>query len=74
MPRPDTGAHDTHPADENVDTAMTDEADGGHECGDPHCGDHIMPFRRDTPKVGRNDACPCGSGKKYKKCCLSAGA
>ncbi len=25
--------------------------------------------RRDTPKVGRNDPCPCGSGKKYKKCC-----
>ena len=24
-------------------------------------------------KVGRNDACPCGSGKKYKKCCLSTG-
>ena len=22
------------------------------------------------PKVGRNDPCPCGSGKKYKKCCL----
>ena len=22
-----------------------------------------------TPKVGRNDPCPCGSGKKYKKCC-----
>ncbi len=27
------------------------------------------PIRRDTPKVGRNDPCPCGSGKKYKKCC-----
>ncbi len=27
------------------------------------------PMRRDTPKVGRNDPCPCGSGKKYKKCC-----
>ncbi|MFT5122876.1 MAG: preprotein translocase subunit SecA [Verrucomicrobiales bacterium] len=26
------------------------------------------PVRRDTPKVGRNDPCPCGSGKKYKKC------
>jgi len=26
-------------------------------------------LRRDTPKVGRNDPCPCGSGKKYKKCC-----
>ena len=25
--------------------------------------------RRSTPKVGRNDPCPCGSGKKYKKCC-----
>jgi hypothetical protein len=25
--------------------------------------------RRDTPRVGRNDPCPCGSGKKYKKCC-----
>ncbi len=26
-------------------------------------------YLRDTPKVGRNDPCPCGSGKKYKKCC-----
>jgi len=25
-------------------------------------------FIRDTPKVGRNEACPCGSGKKYKQC------
>lgn len=24
---------------------------------------------RDSPKVGRNEPCPCGSGKKYKKCC-----
>jgi SEC-C motif-containing protein len=24
---------------------------------------------RATPKVGRNDPCPCGSGKKYKHCC-----
>jgi len=27
------------------------------------------PVRRSTPKVGRNDPCPCGSGKKYKHCC-----
>ena len=27
------------------------------------------PFVRAEPKVGRNDPCPCGSGKKYKKCC-----
>ena len=25
--------------------------------------------RRDAPKIGRNDPCPCGSGKKYKNCC-----
>lgn len=27
------------------------------------------PKKRETAKVGRNDPCPCGSGKKYKKCC-----
>jgi preprotein translocase subunit SecA len=27
------------------------------------------PVKRDADKVGRNDPCPCGSGKKYKKCC-----
>ncbi len=25
--------------------------------------------QREGPKIGRNDPCPCGSGKKYKKCC-----
>ena len=28
--------------------------------------------RREAPKVGRNDPCPCGSGKNYKKCCGAA--
>lgn len=28
-----------------------------------------QPFLRDAPKIGRNDPCPCGSGKKFKKCC-----
>lgn len=28
-----------------------------------------QPLRKTGPKVGRNDPCPCGSGKKYKKCC-----
>jgi hypothetical protein len=31
----------------------------------------LLPFVKDEPKVGRNDPCPCGSGKKYKKCCLN---
>jgi preprotein translocase subunit SecA len=28
----------------------------------------VQPMKRQFPKVGRNDLCPCGSGKKYKKC------
>ncbi|MDA0321090.1 MAG: preprotein translocase subunit SecA [Verrucomicrobia bacterium] len=31
-----------------------------------------QPVRREAAKVGRNDPCPCGSGKKYKKCCGTA--
>jgi preprotein translocase subunit SecA len=30
--------------------------------------DDVQTVRREGPKVGRNDPCPCGSGKKYKKC------
>lgn len=29
----------------------------------------VVTIKRDSPKVGRNDDCPCGSGKKLKKCC-----
>lgn len=34
-------------------------------------GEPVIPetYIRETPKVGRNEPCPCGSGKKYKKCC-----
>jgi hypothetical protein len=28
------------------------------------------PISRESPKVGRNEPCPCGSGQKYKRCCL----
>jgi len=39
--------------------------------GDPEDEPSAQPqtVRREGPKVGRNDPCPCGSGKKYKKCC-----
>ncbi len=33
----------------------------------PPTADAVAALR---PKVGRNDPCPCGSGRKYKKCCL----
>lgn len=34
---------------------------------------HVPTRRRVAPKVGRNDACPCGSGRKYKQCCGAGG-
>ena len=30
-----------------------------------------LTIKRTEPKIGRNDKCPCGSGKKYKKCCIN---
>ena len=33
----------------------------------------VQTVVRTEPKIGRNDSCPCGSGKKYKKCCLKEG-
>lgn len=32
----------------------------------------VKPIQRAGSPIGRNDPCPCGSGKKYKKCCLRA--
>ncbi|WP_281279526.1 SEC-C metal-binding domain-containing protein [Aquibacillus sediminis] len=37
------------------------------EAGESQKDDKQQPIQQ--PKVGRNDPCPCGSGKKYKKCC-----
>ena len=31
-------------------------------------------LKRKPPRVGRNDPCPCGSGKKFKQCCWSGSA
>jgi len=31
------------------------------------------PVKRNAPKVGRNDDCPCGSGQKFKRCCMNKG-
>ena len=30
----------------------------------------LNPTKREYPKIGRNDKCPCGSGLKYKNCCI----
>ena len=51
---------------------MQDQASGiGAEAHEDSWYDFFgETFERDVPKVGRNDPCPCGSGKKFKKCCL----
>ncbi len=36
-----------------------------------HKGLESKPYTRSTKKIGRNDPCPCGSGKKYKHCCMN---
>ena len=41
----------------------------GPDCDHDHSGHAAaQPYRREVPKPGRNDPCPCGSGKKFKKC------
>jgi len=54
------GADEDHPP--QMETPPT-------QTGDMSMGDINITFVRETPKVGRNDPCPCDSGKKYKKCC-----
>jgi preprotein translocase subunit SecA len=45
-----------------------EEAGGGRPPASPRGPAKPKTFRREEPKVGRNEPCPCGSGKKYKKC------
>jgi preprotein translocase subunit SecA len=63
----------THDQAANVsDMAASQPAQGGGaEPGDTV--KTVAPIRNRGPKVGRNDPCPCDSGKKYKKCCGAAG-
>jgi uncharacterized protein YecA (UPF0149 family) len=53
---------------------MSESADEEEKESKPEVAPHVeeapsMPVRR--KKIGRNEPCPCGSGKKYKKCCLN---
>jgi preprotein translocase SecA subunit len=49
-------------------TARVTLSHGGAGGGAPDQAQKVETVRRDGDKVGRNDPCPCGSGKKYKKC------
>ena len=54
-----------HPSADGKSGTYGDAADGGKQAAKKK----PATVKRDRPKVGRNDPCPCGSGKKYKKCC-----
>lgn len=57
---------------EDVTSEAHYDVGDGDNAGLPEPGpssDSVDPIRNRQPKVGRNDPCPCGSGKKYKKCC-----
>ena len=51
---------------ENADAVYDDDLEGEDFDDDEYYPDTYV---RPAPKIGRNDPCPCGSGKKYKKCC-----
>src|SRR5204862_4635833 len=56
-------------ADYNAATAESAEVDeSAPQVAPGATDDSAQPFVRSTQKVGRNDACPCGSGKKFKHC------
>jgi preprotein translocase subunit SecA len=51
-----------------VTATVTGSGPVGAAAAEPEIQLPKVTIRRDTPKVGRNDPCPCGSGKKYKNC------
>lgn len=73
LEEPDTAQMNfTHP-DADGDSATAAEGDkliyhGSREEPQDEAQSKAQPFKREMSKVGRNDPCPCGSGKKYKKC------
>jgi preprotein translocase subunit SecA len=57
------------PVAENVQYHHANYEDALGQSGDTDAtDDEQLPFVRDGKKIGRNDVCPCGSGKKYKQC------
>lgn len=54
--------------DEDDDEDDEEEENDDDDEDDEEYEEPIEPYVRPEPKVGRNDPCPCGSGKKYKKC------
>lgn len=60
----------TQDTDKNDEAAEVEQGHvHGPNCNHGHSHARLAPITREAPKVGRNDDCPCGSKKKFKKCC-----
>jgi preprotein translocase subunit SecA len=55
--------------DEAIEKRKRQQAEMRLSRGSQESAKQQQPMKREGEKVGRNDPCPCGSGKKYKKCC-----
>jgi preprotein translocase subunit SecA len=60
---------EAHQATQAIHPAASHLSDSSDEAPEEESNSTAQTFRREVPKVGRNDPCPCGSGKKYKQCC-----
>lgn len=63
-----TDMSNMHSNKAQVDAAGDDYGVNGNDHYDPSAEQKQMPVVRSEPKIGRNDPCPCGSGKKFKNC------
>ena len=61
--RRDRASPRTHAPEQRIGAGVAENGDGAEVKLE------LAPVRRGMPKVGRNEPCPCGSGKKYKNCC-----
>jgi len=63
--------HFSHPQADSLSNVNIheDSVESQHHHGSNADESQSQTYRREAPKVGRNEPCPCGSGKKYKHCC-----
>lgn len=59
----------THTADDSDEWNLSPDPEDMVDLDSGYEPDDSMTVRHEIPRVGRNDPCPCGSGKKFKKCC-----
>ena len=66
---PKTEKREMHTNQADLDPAFNSLLDGNPQQNKSQVPQASVTVKRQQPKIGRNDPCPCGSGKKYKNCC-----